>query len=101
MLDSGASGAGGALDQFRIDGADLRLCSFSPQLAGPVGLDFEQVNGPLRAQGSAEVEVISGRTFDTHAAVIDYPSLSLFLRAVAAERGAAPDPAAQGGSGDV
>lgn len=89
-LDAGAAGAGGAMDQFRIDGADLRLGSFIPRLTGPVGLDFEQVNAPLRAQGSAEVDVILGAdVFDAHAAVIDFPSQSLFLRAAAAEPGQA------------
>lgn len=92
-LDRGAGGAGGAaLDQFRVDGADLRLGSFAPRLAGPVGLDFEHVNAALRAQGSAEVDVILGvDVFDAHAAVIDYPTQSLFLRAAAAEPGAAAD----------
>jgi hypothetical protein len=82
------SGAG--LDQ----GAILQLRSFIPRLAGPAGLDFEHVNAPLRANGSAEVDVILGAdVFDAHAAVIDYPTQSLFLRAAAAEPGAAPDPA--------
>jgi hypothetical protein len=91
-LDHGAGGAGGTLDQFRIDGADLRLGSCIPRLAGPVGLDFENVNAPLRAQGSAEVDMILGAdVFDTHAAVIDYPSQSLFLKAVAADPGATAD----------
>ena len=92
-VDSGAGGAGGAdLDQFRVFGADLRLGSFVPRLAGPVGLNFEHVNAALRAQGSAVVDVILGvDVFDAHAAVIDYPSQSLFVRAVAAEPAAAPD----------
>jgi hypothetical protein len=99
-LDQGAGGAGGALDQFRIDGADLRLGSFVPRLVGPAGLDFEHVNAPLRAHGSAEVDLILGAdVFDAHAAVIDFPSQSLFLRAVAAEPGAAPDPARISASG--
>ena len=99
-LDRGAGGAGGALDQFRVDGADLRLGSFSPRLAGPVGLDFDHVNAALRAQGSAEVDVILGvDVFDAHAAVIDYPSQSLFLKAVAVEPVAAPAPVAQSDSG--
>src|SRR5262245_36020496 len=94
-LNREAGGAGGALDQFRVDGADLRLGSFIPRLAGLIGLDFEQVNAPLRAQGSAEVDVILGvDVFDAHAAVIDYSSRSLFVRAVAKEPSAAADPAA-------
>jgi hypothetical protein len=81
FLDSGAGGAGGPLDQYLVAGAELRLGSFAPRLVGPVGLDFEQVNAPLRAQGSAEVDVILGAdVFDSHEAVIDYPSQSLFLR---------------------
>jgi hypothetical protein len=48
------------------------------------------MNAPLRAQGSAEVDVILGvDVFDAHAAVIDYTSQSLFLKAVAIEPGAA------------
>jgi hypothetical protein len=90
-LNAEAGGAGGALDQFRVDGGDLRVGSFVPRLAGLIGLDFEHVNALLRAQGSAEVDVILGvDVFDAHAAVIDYPSQCLFLRAVAAEPGAAP-----------
>lgn len=82
LLDQAAGGAGGALDQFRVDGADLRLGSFVPRMAGPVGLDFEHVNAPLRAHGSAEVDLILGAdVFDAHAAVIDFPSQALFLRA--------------------
>jgi catechol 2,3-dioxygenase-like lactoylglutathione lyase family enzyme len=51
-------------------------------VAGPIGLDFEHVNASLRAQGSAEVDVILGTdVFDAHAAIIDYPSQSLFLQA--------------------
>jgi hypothetical protein len=89
-IDRGAGGAGGPLDQFRVYGADFRLGSLSPRLAGPVGLDFEQLNAPLRAQGSTEVDVILGvDVFDAHAAIIDYTSQSLFLRAVATEPGAA------------
>lgn len=93
-LDDEAGGAGGALDQYMVGGADLRLGSFAPRVRGPVGLDFAHINAPLLAQGSAAVDVILGvDVFDAHAAVIDYPSLSLFLTAVAAEPAAAPDPA--------
>ncbi len=85
-IDRGAGGAGGPLDQFRVYGADFRLGSLSPRLAGPVGLDFEQVNAPLRAHGSVEVDMILGvDVFDAHAAIIDYASQSLFLKAVATE----------------
>lgn len=90
-----AGGAGGALDQYRVEGAVLQLGSLVPQLAGPAGLDFEHVNAPLRANGSAEVDVILGAdVFDAHGAVIDYGTDSLFLKAVAAAPAAAPDPGA-------
>ncbi len=80
-IDSGAGGAGGALDQYHVTGAELRLGALSPRMAGPVGLDFESINAPLRAQGSTEVDLILGvDVFDAHAAVIDYPSSSLYLR---------------------
>lgn len=80
-LDGDAGGAGGSLAQFRVDGADFRLGAFAPRLAGPVGLDFEYINAPLRAQGSAEVDMILGAdVFDAHEAVIDYTSESLFLK---------------------
>ncbi|MFT3807066.1 aspartyl protease family protein [Arenimonas sp.] len=82
-LNKDAGGAGGALDQFMIEGAEFRLGDFAPRLVGPVGLDFESINAPLRAQGSAEVDMILGAdAFDAHAAVIDYASQSLFLRAI-------------------
>lgn len=81
-----AGGAGGALDQFRVHDADFRLGPLRPRVAGPIGLDFEQINTALRVQGSAEVDVILGvDVFDAHAAIIDYTSQSLFLMAVATE----------------
>lgn len=98
-LNREAGGAGGALDQYRVEGAVLQLGSLIPRLAGPVGLDFEHVNASLRANGSAEVDVILGAdVFDAHAAVIDYATESLFLKAVAAEPAGAPDPARNMGS---
>lgn len=92
-IDGGAGGAGGPLDQFLIHGADLRLGGFAPQLRGPVGLDFTSINAPLLAQGSTAVEVILGAdAFDAHAAVLDYASQSLFLRAPGAEAVATAGP---------
>lgn len=44
--------------------------------------------------------ILGADVFDAHAAVIDYATESLFLKAVAAERGAAPDPARNMGSGN-
>lgn len=80
-LDYDAGGAGGALEQFRVEGAALELGSFRPRLTDVAGLDFEHVNAPLRANGVDEVHVILGAdVFNTHAAVIDYATDSLFLR---------------------
>ena len=86
LIDSGAGGAGGPLDQYLVHGADLQLGGFALRVRGPVGLDFTHINAPLLAQGSAPVEVILGAdAFDAHAAVLDYASQSLYLRAVEAE----------------
>jgi len=53
-------------------------------MAGLVGLDFEHINAALGAQVSAEVYLFLGvDVFDAHAAVIDYASQSLFLKAKA------------------
>lgn len=87
-LNREAGGAGGALDQYVVEGAVLQLGSLAMRPARVAGLDFGQVNAPLRAQGSAEVDLILGAdVFDAHAAVIDFPSLSLFLRVADAEPG--------------
>jgi clan AA aspartic protease (TIGR02281 family) len=86
-LDDAATGAGGAFEQFRVDGADLRLGSFTPRISSLAGFDFEHVNAPLRANGSAEVDMILGvDVFDAHAAILDYETHSLFLRTNLAEQ---------------
>lgn len=86
-----AAGAGGAFEQFRVDGADLRLGSFAPRIKGLAGFDFEHVNAPLRANGSAEVDMILGMdVFDAYAAIIDYETQSLFLRVNLAEQSDPP-----------
>lgn len=81
-LDEDAGGAGGAMEQYLVAGAELRLADFAPRVRGPVGLDFEQVNAPLRACGSTEVDAILGAdVFEAHAAVVDFAGQALFLRA--------------------
>jgi hypothetical protein len=83
-IDGDAGGAGGPLSQFLVHGGDLRFGDFIPHLSNIVGLDFEQVNAPLRAQESTEVDMILGAdVFDSHAAIIDYSDQALYLRAVA------------------
>jgi Aspartyl protease len=90
FIDANAGGAGGALDQFFVHGGDLRLGSFLPRVPTLVGINFEHINAPLLAQGSAEVHVILGMdVFDAHAAVIEYAGRSLFLKAAETEPGEA------------
>ena len=82
-IEGDGGGAGGSLEQFRVDGADLHLGDFKPGLTSMAGLDFECVNAPLRAHGSVEVDVIvGGDVFEAHSAVIDYATQTLFLRRV-------------------
>lgn len=82
-----AGGAGGAMEQFVVKGVQLRLGEFTPRASDMAGLDFEHVNASLRANGVPEVDVILGADlFDTHAAVIDYATQSLFLKADISER---------------
>lgn len=91
-IDDAAGGAGGTFEQFRVDGADLCLGSFTPQINSIAGFDFEHVNAPLRAHGFAEVDMILGMdVFDAHAAVIDYETQSLFLRVNLAEQSDPPE----------
>lgn len=91
-----AGGAGGAMEQFVVKGVQLRLGQFAPRLGDVAGLDFEHVNAPLRANGVPEVHVILGAdVFDTHAAVIDYATRSLFLKPGAPERGTSAEPTAR------
>lgn len=76
-----AGSAGGDLDQFVVEGADFRLGGFVPSPISMAGLDFDIVNAPLVAQGSAAVDMILGSdVLDAHQAVIAYPTNSLFLK---------------------
>ena len=80
-LETAAAAAGGEMEQYVVDGVDLRLGSFAPRPVSMAGLDFEHVNAPLRAQGSQEVDMILGvDVFAPHQAVIDYATESLFLK---------------------
>ena len=82
-VDDAASGAGGAFEQFRVEGAILCLGGFTPRVSTLAGFDFEHVNASLRANGSAEVDMILGvDVFDAHAAIIDYETQSLFLKEI-------------------
>lgn len=81
MAGDAAGGAGGAMAQFIITGADFRLGTFTPRVAGLAGMDFEHINAALTTQGSTAVDMILGvDVFDNHAAIIDYSSQTLYLR---------------------
>ncbi len=85
QVDDNAGGAGGAMTQFLVTGADLRLGTFIPCLSCLAGMDFEHINAALLAQGSAAVDMILGvDVFDNHAAIIDYSGQALYLNASAA-----------------
>jgi Aspartyl protease len=81
IIAEAAIGAGGGFEQYRVDRVELTLGTFRPQLNSLAGFDFEHINAPLRANNSAEVDMILGvDVFDTHGAIIDYGTQSLFLR---------------------
>jgi len=76
------TGAGGSnLEVFQVDGGELRLGDVVPKLERLLAMDLTHVNAALEHKGVPPVDVILGvDVFDTHAAVIDYGSASLFLR---------------------
>jgi predicted aspartyl protease len=85
--DDDAGGAGGAIAQFIVQGAELCLGAFAPRLSRVAGMDFEHVNAALVAQGSSAVDMILGvDVFDHHAAIIDYAGEALFLNAMTTPR---------------
>lgn len=75
-------GAGAArLDIYFAPGADLRLGDFRPRIQALMAVDLTHANQALALKGQSPVDVILGAdVFDTHSAVIDYGSNSLFLR---------------------
>ncbi len=81
-VDIAGGGAGGALDQFLIEGAILEVGPVVPRLGQLVGMDFGSINEHLQAHGSSEVDMILGvDVFDGHQAVIDFATQSLYLKA--------------------
>ena len=80
LAEDDAGGAGGAMAQFVISGAVLRLGSFVPRMSCLAGMDFEHINAALAARGSGTVDMILGvDVFVSHAAIIDYASQTLYL----------------------
>ena len=77
----GAGAGAGGLAVFQVQGAELRLADFKPELDALLAMDLAHVNAALAQKGVEPVDVILGvDVFDAHAAVIDYGSASLFLK---------------------
>jgi len=76
-------GAGGAqLDIFNLADATLSLGDIQPRCRALLAMDLAHVNQSLALKGESPVDVILGAdVFEGHAAVIDYGSSSLYLKA--------------------
>lgn len=75
-------GAGGTqLEIFELKGANLELEGAHLKPKALYAMDLGHVNQALAMKGAAAVEAVLGAdVFDTHKAVIDYGSSSLFLK---------------------
>ena len=82
-LEMTGGGAGGAnLEVYHLADATLSLAGVVPRPRALLAMDFVHVNQALASKGEAAVDVVLGAdVFEAHAAVIDYGSSSLFLRA--------------------
>jgi hypothetical protein len=76
-------GAGGAgLDLFQIKDAILDVDGVIVRTAAVIAMDLSHVNEALAGKGQSPVQVILGiDVFSAQAAIIDYGTKSLFLRA--------------------
>jgi hypothetical protein len=81
-LEMKGGGAGGAqLDIFNLPDATLSLGDLQPRYRALLAMNLAHVNQSLALKGESPVDVILGAdVFEAHAAVIDYGSLSLFLK---------------------
>ena len=82
-LEMTGGGAGGAnLELYQLVDAMLTLGAFQPRVSVLIAMDLAHVNQSLALKGEAPVDVILGAdVLQAHAAVIDYGSSSLFLKA--------------------
>lgn len=82
-LDLRGGGAGGTdLELFQVHDAELTVGDIPACVTMLVALDLTNVNESLALKGTGPVEAILGiDVFNAQAAVIDYGSQSLFLRA--------------------
>lgn len=81
-MPSTGGGAGGvSLELFQVLGATLSLGELTPRVHQLIAMDFEHINHGLACKGCDPVDAILGvDVFETHSAVIDYGSSSLFLK---------------------
>lgn len=70
------------LDIFQAPTAKLAMRDVAPRVRALLAMDLKHVNDALALKGQPAVDVIVGAdVFEAHAAVIDYGSRSLFLKA--------------------
>jgi hypothetical protein len=82
-LDRKGGGAGGTqLDIFQVTDATLLLGDVRPKYRALLAMDLVHVNQSLTLRGESPIDIVLGAdVFEAQAAVIDYGSSSLFLRA--------------------
>jgi hypothetical protein len=79
--EKGGGAGNAAMDVYVIEGASLDLQELCIRPRNLLAMDLSHANEALVASGAAPIEAILGLdVFETHAAVIDYQSQSLFLR---------------------
>ncbi len=77
----GGGAGGAAMTVYNLPGAKLTVGDLTPRTKAILGMDLSHVNEALARNGVASVEVILGAdVFETHQAVIDYGSSSLYLK---------------------
>lgn len=70
------------LDVYQLPTAKLLMRDVAPRVRALLAMDLKHVNDALALKGQPPVDVIVGAdVFEAHAAVIDYGSRSLFLKA--------------------
>jgi len=81
MSTTGGGAGGVSLEVHRVSGATLKLGEMTPRVRQLMAMDFEHINHGLACKGCDPVDAILGvDRFETHSAVIDYGSSSLFLK---------------------
>ncbi|MDQ3749328.1 MAG: aspartyl protease family protein [Acidobacteriota bacterium] len=75
-------GAGAAkMEIYQIHEAHFALEEFTPHVRMLLAMDLSHVNGALKLKGAVPIEAVLGiDILESHSAVIDYESNSLFLK---------------------